>query len=73
MAWSSTPQRARWYGEVIYVDADGETTYAYAYSAAQDEPDAALILPAALRDSIIETTVKPTPKNEAWTPDESEA
>lgn len=65
MGWKSTPQRARWYGEVIY-DNDGETVDAYAYSAARDEPDPEEILPANMRDRIIESKVQPTPNNEAY-------
>jgi hypothetical protein len=73
MTWNSTPQRARWYGEVIYEDSDGETTYAYAYSASREEPDAELILPAKMRDQIIESTVKPTPRNETYVSSSEEA
>ena len=62
MAWKSEPGNAYWYGEVIFENEKGETDYAYAYSAAQGEPDVEEILPASMRGNIIERKVQPTPR-----------
>lgn len=72
MAWQSSPSNALWYGEVVFENEEGETDYAYAYSASKDEPDPSLILPTNMRESIIEQSVKPTPKNESWVPSEDQ-
>jgi hypothetical protein len=67
MAWKASPQRARWYGEVIFEGADGETTYNYGYSASKEEPDLDsldCLMPKGYE--AIERKIQPTPSNEAW-------
>ncbi|MGC9439244.1 hypothetical protein [Streptomyces sp. WG5] len=67
MAWQSTPGNARWYGEVVFEDGDGGTTYNYGYSASQEEPapeSLSVLLPKGVE--AIEYKILPTPNNEAW-------
>ncbi|MFD7257197.1 hypothetical protein [Streptomyces sp. NPDC059874] len=66
MAWKASPQRALWYGEVIFEDHEGQTDYHYAYSASPFEPDPELILPKSMWGRILETTVRPTPRNDQY-------
>ena len=68
MAWEASPQRALWYGEVIFEDVDGETSYNYGYSASKEEPDPDsldVLLPKGYE--AIERKITPTMNNrERW-------
>ncbi|QCX75737.1 hypothetical protein C9F11_10285 [Streptomyces sp. YIM 121038] len=63
MAWQSEPGRARWYGEVIFEDDDGDTGYRYAYSAALDAPDPRKIFPKSMWGRILGAKVLPISNN----------
>jgi hypothetical protein len=64
--WEAHPQQARWYGEVIGSLPGEDITYVYGYSADEDEPDIEELIPAGWE--VAETSLKPTPRNLAWTP-----
>jgi hypothetical protein len=68
--WSADPQRARWYGEVIGSVPGEDITYVYGYSADDDEPDIEDLVPQGWE--VLETSLKPTPRNPAWVPAEEE-
>ncbi len=69
--WQAAPSEALWCGEVVVgreVDGGTETDYFYGYSADEDEPDAADLVPVGW--DLLEVKVRATPRHPAWVPPE---
>ncbi len=62
--WGAHPQRALWHGELIGEDTNGETDYVSGYADSEDAPDILHLAPKGWR--VLETVVRPTPRNTAY-------